>query len=272
MKPIITLCTDFGMGDAEIGSLYGAIWSIAPQARVVDLTHGIERHNILQAALNLASYTPYFPAGSIHVVVVDPGVGTTRRPLAAHIGEQFYVGPDNGVITPLLQQAKRVNAPVEIVHLDQRRFWAENVNPIFHGRDVFAPVAAHLACGASLQEVGRPMADPILLNLPQAHPHGTGWRGEILHTDHFGNMGTNITASQISDLGRVEVFVNGVSIGEMVRTFGERQPGELVAFLSGSGNVAIGEVNGSAVRRLNARIGWTVDVLPLEEKEEDKRK
>jgi S-adenosyl-L-methionine hydrolase (adenosine-forming) len=271
MKRIITLCTDFGAGDAEIGSLYGAIWRIAPATRITDLTHGIERHNILQAALNLTSYTPYFPQGTIHVIVVDPGVGTQRRPLAARLGNQFYVAPDNGIITLVLQQAKRKEQAVEIVHLDQPHFWADQVNPIFHGRDLFAPVAAHLANGVHLQEMGAPLADPVLLQLSQPRPYGPGWRGEVIHIDHFGNLGTNIESSCLKGMGRVQVSLGGAPIGEMVRTFGERQPGELAAFLSGSGRVAIAVVNGSAERHLQAHTGDIVDVMPVQGQEGETR-
>src|SRR3990172_4981507 len=161
MTSIITLMTDFGMKDGFVGVMKGVIWGIAPEARIADLTHLISPQNIREGAVVLDRAAPYFPAGTIHVVVVDPGVGTARRPIAAQVGEQRYVGPDNGTLTVLLARAQRENWNVQIVELNQRQYWRDEISASFHGRDIFAPVAAHLAAGVPLPAVGSPISDPV---------------------------------------------------------------------------------------------------------------
>lgn len=259
---IVTLTTDFGAGDFEISTLSGVIWSIAPEVRIVDLSHDVERHNARRAALLLSRAVPYFPAGSIHVVVVDPGVGTGRRPLAARLGEQWFVGPDNGVATLLLRRAQEAGLTVEMVTPDRPQFWLPDVSDIFHGRDVFAPVAAHLAKGAPLAEIGSPLNDPVLLDFPQAQKSGSGWRGQVEEVDHFGNLSTNIHKSHLAAMGAVEVRIAGQTISGLSRTFGEGSPGQLVALIDSSGHLSICVVNGSAAGSLGAKIGDAVEVQP----------
>ena len=144
---IITLMTDFGMKDGNVGVMKGVIWGICPQAQISDLSHMIGAQNVREASLILSRSAPYFPKGTVHVVVVDPGVGTARRPMTAQIGDWFYVGPDNGTITLLLERAKKEGWPCKFVQLDQTKYWLPNVSYVFHGRDIFSPVAAHLANG-----------------------------------------------------------------------------------------------------------------------------
>lgn len=261
---IITLTTDFGVGDFEIGTLYGVIWSLAPQARVIDFTHGVMRHNIMQASLNLGAYTPYFPEGSIHVAVVDPGVGTTRRPIAAALGDQFFVGPDNGLLTEMRRHAQNAGKTVQIVHLDRPQFWLPKVSNVFHGRDIFSPAAAHLANGIPLIELGTLIEDPVLLDLPQPRRAGSSLHGQIILVDHFGNLGTNIEREHLMGMGKVQVRVGGVLIDSLVKTFGECLPGDLIALISGSNHLAISVVNGSAAQRLQVKTGDPVEVLAAE--------
>lgn len=256
---IITLITDFGMKDGNVGVMKGVILRIAPRARIVDLSHSIQPQDILEASLILRRSAPYFPAGTIHLVVVDPGVGTERRPLLARLGDYIYVGPDNGIITMLRDFGKPQNWEMTFINLDRPQFWLDPVSHVFHGRDIFAPVAAHLANGILLGELGTPISDPVLLNLPQPMPTTTGWVGEVIHIDHFGNISTNIWEHQISGPD-MRVRIGGVHLDGLVQTFGEGKPGDLVALFGSTGNLIVSEVNGNAARRLNLRVGAAVTV------------
>jgi S-adenosyl-L-methionine hydrolase (adenosine-forming) len=265
-SPIITLTTDFGQSDYDAGVLSGVIWSIAPQARIVELSHAIERHNVFEAALLLERCTPYFPPGTIHVVVVDPGVGTQRRGLAACLGDLCFVGPDNGVLTPLLERARSLGGPVEIVDLDQPRFWLPNVSAIFHGRDVFASVAAHLANGVRLSELGSPVTDPVRLEFPQPHRHTRGWRGSVLHVDAFGNLSTNLDHTHVPANSRVTVKIADAQIDGIAATFGDGKPGQLVALFDSAGKLCISVVNGNAASRLQVGVGVPLEVSITDER------
>jgi len=260
MMSLITLMTDFGIKDGNVGVMKGVIWGITPDVLIVDLSHTISPQNIREAALILGRSAPYFPPGTIHLVVVDPGVGTSRRHIAAHLGTQYFVGPDNGIITPLLERAEAENRPVEIVHTDKRQYWRAEVSHVFHGRDVFSPVAAHLANGVPLQALGSPIHDPMRLSLPEPQRTPFGWQGEVIHLDHFGNISTNIRKEQLGEPGSIEVRLCGVNILGMVHTFGERPPGELVALYGSTGNLIVSVVNGDAAKRLNAAVGDQVEV------------
>jgi len=261
MSRIVTLTTDFGQGDYDVGVLRGVIWSIAPQARLTDLSHEISRHDVLQAALMLERCTPYFPLDTIHVVVVDPGVGTGRRAIAARLGEQWFVGPDNGLITRMHARAVSLQAPIEIVHLNQPRFWQSQVSAIFHGRDIFASVAGHLAAGIPLSEVGEGIDDPILLNIPEPEPIPNGWRGSVMQIDAFGNLATNLDPRHLDDPAKITVRVRSAQIHGLVRTFGDGKPGDLVALLDSSGKLCVSIVNGSAARYLGAAVDDPVEVM-----------
>ncbi len=261
MTPIITIMTDFGLRDGYVGEMKGVILGIAPEARIVDITHVVSPQNVLEAAVTFNRSAPYFPEGSIHVCVVDPGVGTARRPIAARIGAQRFVGPDNGIVTLLLARARREGWPVDIVHLDRPRYWRIEISNVFHGRDIFAPVAAHLANGAALTAVGSPIDDPVLLPLAHSERTADGLRGVIMHIDHFGNVATNIREEDMAGLGDVIVRAGGVEVHGLARAFGERAPGELIAFFSSHGELALAVVNGNAGQRLGARVGDPVEVI-----------
>jgi S-adenosylmethionine hydrolase len=261
MGKIITLTTDFGQSDYDTGVLAGVIWGIAPEARVIDLSHEIPRHAVLQAALMLGRCTSYFPDGTIHIVVVDPGVGTGRRGLAARLGGQWFVGPDNGLLTQMWQRAQAMQLPVEIVHLTNSRYWLDTVSAIFHGRDIFAPVAAHLATGVPLSALGPPVTDPVLIHIPQPERTPTGWQGTILHVDAFGNLSTNLERRHFPASRSVEIRLAEARIHGLVRTFGEGRMGELVALFDSSGMLSICLVNGSAASRLGVKIGDPLEAL-----------
>jgi S-adenosylmethionine hydrolase len=258
---VITLTTDFGLDDPEAGVLKGVIWNIAPTVQIADLSHGISPHDILEAALLLWRAIPYFPDGTIHVAVVDPGVGTTRRGIAALLGTQYFVGPDNGLLSLLLSRAKAASQPISIVHLDRPEFWLPEVANVFHGRDVFAPVAAHLAGGVPLPSLGTSINDPVRLDIPAPTPIPNGWLGRVIHIDHFGNLSTNLNAGFIDTEKEVMIKIKGEQINGLVSTFGERPSGTLVALLDSSGSMAISVVNGSAALYLGAQVGDKIEVL-----------
>jgi len=202
MPPIITLTTDFGLADGFVGTMHGVILGICPAARVVDLSHGIAPQGVQEAAFVLAAAVPFFPAGTIHVVVVDPGVGSERRAIAVQTDHTFYVAPDNGVLSEALAQDELVVA----VHLNRAAFWLPVVSHTFHGRDIFAPVAAHLACGVPLRELGEPIND--LLRLPASQPER--WAdgtlvGHLRYIDHFGNLITDVRDQDLASMPQVVV-------------------------------------------------------------------
>ena len=259
--------TDFGIKDGNVGVMKGVIWGITPDAQISDLSHKVQAQNIREAAYILGRSAPYFPQGTIHVVVVDPGVGTARRSMAARIGDGFYVGPDNGTLTVWLERTEAGNWPCEFVQLDQPKFWLPVVSHVFHGRDIFSPVAAHLARGVSLNELGSAFSDPVRLDIPKPVKTADGWRGEVVHIDHFGNLASNIRVEHLGEAFRqkekIILRLNGTEVRGMVDTFGERPPGELVALLGSTGNLVLSVVNGSAASKLQAEVGNLVEaVLP----------
>lgn len=251
----ITLMTDFGLKDGDVGVMKGVILDIAPQAVILDLSHQIAAQNIIEAAFVLKRAGFYFPEGTIHTVVVDPGVGTTRRALAARIGPYRFVGPDNGVSSWLVEQALEKNWPVAFYALDQPRYWLPEISEIFHGRDIFAPVAAHLANGIHLQDLGTQIDDPELIPFPKPQKSDKKLAGEIIYIDHFGNLTTNIRRRDLARSNRLIVRVLGVELHELDNTFGNKPPGSLVALFSSVGDLMVSVVNGDAAKQLGAKIG-----------------
>ena len=259
----ITLLTDFGLKDGYPGVMKGVIYQIAPHAQIVDITHQIQPQNILAGEIVLERSYRYFPAGSIHVAVVDPGVGTRRRPIAARLGEHLFVCPDNGLITLALEEAEKAGQRVEMVHLNQPRFWLAQVSTVFHGRDIFAPVAGHLAAGVALTELGDYIHDPVRLSIPAPQPIKDGWRGQVMDVDHFGNLIINIQDTDLSRMGAVEIQIAGERIQGLARTFGDGRPGDLVALIDSDNRLSICVVNGSAAERLSASAGTPVEVFSI---------
>lgn len=258
--PIITLTTDFGLRDSHVGALKGVIWSIAPQTQIADITHLISPQNVTEGAQILRRAAPYYPAGTIHVAVIDPGVGTERRPIAGRVGNHFVVGPDNGVFTAFIEDHEAQGHAIELIHLTQKRYWLPEISFVFHGRDIFAPVAAHLANGVPLAELGDPISDVVRLTFAKPSPLPNGLRGEVTHIDHFGNIYTNILRPEIAGRRIREVHLAGTVVSDFVNTFGERMPGSLVSLFGSSGNLLVCEVNGQAAQRLGVQVGDAVEV------------
>lgn len=258
----ITLLTDFGTTEGEHTVLKGVIWQIVPGNPIADLSHDIAAQNIHQAALVLERTAHYFPQETIHVVVVDPGVGTARKAIAARFGDYFFVGPDNGVFTPLLERAEKEGKPIEIVELDNPAYWVHPVSPIFHGRDIFAPAGGHLAKGVSLSDLGSPVEKVCRYHIPKPEITDGGLIGEVMHIDSFGNLICNISRGDLQPLGRVCVTMQDVELGEMMETFGQKKVGEMVALYSPNGYLMIAQTNGSAHKALSKDLGDSVRVFP----------
>lgn len=256
--PIITLLTDFGNQDGYVAAMKGVILSRAPDVTLVDITHAIAPQAVLQAAYVLAQAAPFFPTGAIHVAVVDPGVGSARRPLAIQTSTAIFVGPDNGLFTDVLDSG----AVTACVHLDRPRFWRDNPSSTFHGRDIFAPVAAHLAQQVSLNILGTPINDPVrlLLPKPQRQPDGT-LTGAIIHVDHFGNLISNIPAAWLS-VARWQVHIGPATIDGIQPSFAAAPVGALLAYRGSAGTLEVAVRNGSAAQALGAEVGQTLAAGP----------
>jgi S-adenosylmethionine hydrolase len=257
---VICLLTDFGLRDGYPGVMKGVILGIAPAVQIVDLSHEIPPQDVQAAALTLYRSVRFFPGGTIFVAVVDPGVGTARRAIVAKIGSQYFVGPDNGIFSVLLAEAEDHPQPVWIGELNQPDYWLPVVSRTFHGRDIFAPVAAHLAAGVPVERLSTQIDNPVRLELPEPVKTTAGWIGQVIHIDHFGNLSTNIEARLIDNLETATVVINRVHIEGLVTSFGEQPIGTLVALIDSSGSLAISVVNGSASRRVPASVGDPVEL------------
>lgn len=242
---LITLLTDFGTTDTYVGQMKGVIAAIAPEARVIDLTHHIPPQDLVGGAIALDSAVDAFPDGTIHVAVVDPGVGSARRPIAARSERFFWVGPDNGLFTAAWQR----EPPLKIVALTEPAYHRQKVSATFHGRDIFAPAAAHLAAGAQVTELGETMNDPVQLDLPEPRRLADTVELRVLGIDHFGNLITNMTARHLtrySDLERATVTVGQLTAHGIHRTFADVPPDEPVAYVGSADRLEIAVRNGSA--------------------------
>ena len=258
MPPIMTLLTDFGDRDGYVGIMKGVIVNICPEARLIDLTHTIPPQNIPAARFTLLNAHPYFPAGTVHLVVVDPGVGTARRAIALQTPRGYLVGPDNGVLSGVIDQAETVQA----VELTATTYWrSPQLSHTFHGRDVFAPAAAHLAAGVKLQELGK-IIDPNTLSriaIPQPQITKDRIAGSVQYIDHFGNIITTIPATAMGSqpwimrVGAVEMPVG--------QTYGDVEIGHAIALIGSHGWVEIAVNGSSAQARLRLAIGDEVQLI-----------
>lgn len=249
----VTLLTDFGTADGYAAALAGVVASAAPEAVVEHASHDVAPGDVFAAGLALSRYAGLYPESSVHVAVVDPGVGTPRRPLAARIDGRFYVAPDNGVLSLVLQGAERVR----IVEITDPGI-VDDASATFHGRDIFAPAAARLARGDALEGLGPPVHDPRLLPMPQPARTDSGVRGEVLLADRFGNLITNIPEGWVPASPRVRVEAE--SVGPVRRTYGDVDPGDLLALIGSVGLLEVSVRDGSAAARLGVDRGAEVVV------------
>lgn len=261
MHTVISLTTDFGQLDGFVGVMKGVIWGIAPQCHIADISHDIPPQNVRLGAYALWRAAPYFPPGSVHIAVVDPGVGTQRRAIGLRIGEQYFIVPDNGLITPILADGENAGQTIAMVHLNNPDYWLAEVSNTFHGRDIFAPTGAHLASGIPLQALGDPITDPVRLPFSRPVKTPTGWEAHITIIDVFGNLTTDLPAKAIADAKAVNIKLRGYVIQNLVTSYGHRETGELIALVDSENYIEISVVNGNAAETLGAHIGDLVEVI-----------
>lgn len=259
---IITLLSDFGLRDSYVTEMKGTILTICSDATIIDITHNVKKFNIKMGAFILASAAPHFPEGTIHVAVVDPGVGTKRRPIIVEAKNRIYVGPDNGL---LILSAKNEGLK-RVIHVTNKQFFHEKVSKTFHGRDVFAPVAAYLAKGVKSSKFGQEIIDFIKPTFVEPTINREKIRGEILHIDDFGNLITNISQTILDKtkaLKRKQLQISIAKKSKILRfsgTYGDVSEGTALILIGSHGFLEIAVSLGSAKKVFNAKLGDAVNV------------
>ncbi len=254
--PLVTLTTDFGETSPYVAAVKGVLLTVNPDVRLLDLSHSIGPQDVRHAAFFLAGAVPYFPPGVIHVVVVDPGVGTERPILYVEVGGHRLLVPDNGCWTVLAEQ---LGGAAVVRRLEERRFWRSAVSATFHGRDIFAPVAGHLSLGVSPEELGPVVTEWVRHEAPRPVRTEAGWEGEVIFVDGFGNLISNLPGAEAAGGGTV--WLGDRRVTRWVRTYGEAEPGTAVALVSSAGLVEVAVVGGSAANQLHAGVGARVAVV-----------
>ena len=260
-RPIITLTTDYGTADHLVGAMKGVILNINPEVNIVDITHDVMPYDVLDGAMTLNEASRFYPNRTIHVVVVDPGVGTERRPLLVSAGTQYYIGPDNGVLSMVFEREKE---SLTVRHITSDHYFLQPLSKTFHGRDVFAPVAAWLSKSMQTNAFGEEIEDYMRFNFPKPKANGNGVKGIVLRVDAFGNLLTNVTAEDVPALaggdGTFTVRVGKAQIGKIAQTFAEGPTGEPIALLGSSGYLEVAVNKGNAARTLGVNRGAEVTV------------
>ncbi|MER3447324.1 MAG: hypothetical protein C4291_10995 [Candidatus Dadabacteria bacterium] len=240
MKRIITLTTDFGIKDHYIGAMKGVILSINRDVSIVDITHQIPPQDISSGAFTIRNFYRYFPQGTIHVAVIDPGVGTERKPIAIEADGYIFIGPDNGIFTFVYRESKSFN----VFEISNFKYVLPNVSHTFHGRDIFAPAAAHISLGITPKDLGEVVKEPVMISIKEPEVRGEEIIGEFIYKDSFGNLISNIPAELIKPGSRVYIgkkVINGIS-----KSYAEAQRGELIAIIGSSGLLEISVNQGRA--------------------------
>ncbi len=254
MKRVITLITDFGTQDAYVGIMKGVILSINPEVQIVDITHEIEPGDIYTAAFLLKDAYSFFPKGTIHVAVIDPGVGGERRAIAVRIKDYFFVGPDNGLFWPIISE----NKDALVIHLTNKKYFLPDISTTFHGRDIFAPVAAYISKGVEITDMGVLIDDPVRIELKKAVFERDKIIGQAIRTDRFGNIITNISKEDLlhffGDTSQLEVYIDGIKIPNISRCYSEVDLGEFLALIGSSGLLEISVNMGNAFKLLNKEL------------------
>jgi S-adenosyl-L-methionine hydrolase (adenosine-forming) len=263
-RPLITMTTDFGYDDSSVGVMKGVIYSINPHLNIVDLTHNIAPQGIQEAAFTIGMNYQYFPPKAIHLVVVDPGVGSGRRPLLVVSGEHYFIGPDNGVFSYIYKQAQK---DLKVLHITSEHFFLKKDSPTFQGRDVFSPCAAWLSTGLDIDKFGEVIEDYHAIHLPAPlREDDRRLKGEVILIDRFGNAMTNIKKSDIDDLkvghpeGSLKVTLKGreIPFRDYYSQAGDRS---LSALINSSGYLEIFIYSGSAASEYDIRSGDAVEIL-----------
>ncbi len=258
-RPVVALLTDFGSHDHYAGTMKAVVLGICPDVTLVDITHDIPPHDVLAGALELAASYRYFPAGTIFLVVVDPGVGSARRPIAAEAGGYRLVAPDNGVLTLAFKETP----PKRVVELTERRYARPTVSRTFEGRDRFAPAAAWLAKGIDLSGLGRALTSWHTLAVPEPSLQEDRIVGEVLRVDRFGNLITNVerrTFELFAGAGGIEIAAGTQPVGQVVATYADAQPGSVCALFGSSDHLEVAVHGGSAADRLRLARGARVTI------------
>jgi S-adenosyl-L-methionine hydrolase (adenosine-forming) len=261
MRPLITFMSDFGLDDWFVGVVHGVLHGLCPEMRIVDLTHAIAPGDVARAAFVLEAAAPDFPTGTVHLAVVDPGVGTERRALAVSAHRQYFVGPDNGLLEWAL-----TDPSAEAYALHDPRFFRQPVSRTFHGRDVFAPVAAHLANGEDASRMGPRVTDALRLKLPEARFTDGALAGEVMRIDRFGNALTNLNETSIAAAfpkateKDLSVQVGRRRLDGIARSYGDAPIGTVVAVMGSSGRLEIAQVGGAVSAYMGIGVGDPVRV------------
>jgi len=256
-RPVVALLTDFGTRDHYAGTMKGVALDICPDITFVDITHDIAPYDTVGGAIELAASYKYFPPGTVFVVVIDPGVGSARRGIAAEAGSYRFVGPDNGVLTLALNETP----PVRVVELTNARYARPTVSRTFEGRDRFAPAAAWLARGTDLAELGDPLAEWTQLVIPKPIIVAGRVNGEVLRVDRFGNLVSNLDRQVVEDFAQghgIEVTIGSRAVASLVTTYADVPPGSVCALFGSSERLEIAVSGGSAAERLGLTRGATV--------------
>jgi hypothetical protein len=261
-NPIITLLSDFGDSDPYVGSMKGVILSICPQAQIVDLVHNIAAHQIVNGAVALETAYAFFPAGAIHLAVVDPGVGSERRSIAAQAGHWYFVAPDNGLLTLIL----KAHPDHKIVALEESAYHLPAVSRTFAGRDVFAPAAAYLGTGVPLEALGPPVFDPVLLDLPEPDFAEDCIAAHVIYVDHFGNCFCDLREVDFREWCQKRkpsgllIGAGKVHLRKLSQSYSEVATGKPLAIFSSSGRLEVAVNQGSASEQLGLSVGHTVEI------------
>lgn len=258
-SPIITLTSDFGLRDYYVSAMKAVILGINRDARLIDVSHDIEPQDIMAAAWITKNSAFLYPSGSIHLVIVDPGVGTKRKPVALRIRDQIFVGPDNGIFSLIADSDE-----YEAYDLTNTSFWANSRSNTFHGRDIFAPIAAHLSKGVLLEELGTKIDELVSFRWALPVTDNEGIQGWVMHIDYFGNLITNITEEMLSHLtskDSVKIYIGNTILKTIVRTFADVEPGEPAALIGSSGNLEVVVNSGNANSLLGVQKGSPISVL-----------
>lgn len=262
-KPIITLTTDFGLNDHFVGTTKGVILGIEPEAEIVDICHSVQAFDVLDGALTISQAYSYFPSGTVHMVIVDPGVGTTRRPLLVTSERYHFVAPDNGVLSLIYEREQRLSAR----HVTAEHYFLQPVSNTFHARDVFSPVAAYLAKGVDPAKFGEEVSDFVRFSAPKPKPvNENTLRGLVLKVDRFGNLITNITPQDAPMLFAQEapafkIVVGKREIAEIKDAYARGAPGEVFGILGSMGYLEIAANRGAAAQILGVGKGSDVSIV-----------
>jgi len=262
-RPLITLTTDFGLNDHFVGTIKGVILDIAPESEIIDICHAVQAFDVLDGALTIAQAYSYFPNGTVHLVVVDPGVGTARRPILLSTGRHYFVAPDNGVLSLVYAREERL----QVRHIDAAHYYRQPVSNTFHARDIFSPVAAYLAKGVEVAKFGEEITDFVRFNAPKPKAtDGKTLRGVVLKVDRFGNMITNFTPQDVPALFQAnppafKILVGKREITEIHANYAGGAPNEVFGILGSMGYLEIAANRAAAAQIIGSGKGSEVNIV-----------